>query len=305
MFFNIDDGVSLPEMVIGEQGESTLLFLLYFGMSSIYNLFIMYCVANTISPQKTKTFLIDTAWYGLEVYTIIEMSVNRNATLLKETILSKYPWMTLNYWKPQQNTKQPVSYIDIDGKEIENPLKEDMIKVRLVVLEEDAEKVVFRRVIDTSLDNTNDIERATIEETLFKQHQMLDYKFMACTVDDRDSSDVWNILLTDNETYSYYTLGNVLLTKPFLKMYARKHIRGGIRDKFIKMIDDEHYTVNIIDNRVNTLKWTGSGKAIELHKNGPVIIDLVDTTNLTSEMDDKNGEPEILLVEPETKVKTI
>ena len=55
------------------------------------------------------------------------------------------------------------------------------------------------------------------ESKLAIDEQVLDYKLMACTVSD-DNENTWDIILNDGSTYSYYALGNVILTKTFLKM---------------------------------------------------------------------------------------
>jgi hypothetical protein len=271
MFFNSDDSNS---GVVVQPQQSFFVAALCFGFDAAYNAFLLYCVANTLAPERTKRLMIDAAWCGLEVYTVAEMCVKRNIYTIDSSLKAKYPWLTKRYWKPVNGTDGRLTeFIDDDGNTIAVDGDSDVERIRMGVCMEASEGVSFVRVMDTSIDTPYDIRHGILENAELTGEQKLTYKLMACSVTDTNGNS-WDIKLTDGESYSYYVLRNVLLTRPFLKMYARRHLKGSSADSLIKALNTGNYTVSIIDNRVTQAQWKGSGKAIELHLCGPLVVNM-------------------------------
>lgn len=251
-----------------------------------YKIFLAYCVSNTLAPKATKQFIINATWYALELYTIAEMNINRKLGDFKNAMLEAYPILNKLQNKPQKQT-HILSFVDENGNcrslnkyqiedmnngknENEN---ENLFKNARLIIHGEPFKSPYLRVIDTSLDVTfkNEYERWTMKP--IEDDQKLNYKLLACTIED-DIKQSWLIKLEDGEMCNFYTLGNVLLTNTFLKMYVKTFMNEPNKHLLLKALENDRYTVKIIDNRVNTIQWTGSGKAIELHNNGPVVIEL-------------------------------
>lgn len=274
--------------------------VLNIGASTVYNAFIAYCVANTVAPGWTKRTLISAAWFGLEVYTVIEMNGKRKFESLKEKIFETYPWLRLRVTHNDSiTTAEGITKTCYDS--LGNMLtQEDSTDARLIVTRD--ESTGFTHVIDTTLDmastpvaTNSSISQMTrrIDEKCIND-RVLDYKFLSCSIATTNDYAI-NIHLNSkihmtstsksgecnrncSSNYSFYVRGNILMTKAFLLLFIRHYTsltgQGSTCEKQIKAIEEGDYTVKIIDNRANVFVWSGDSKAIELHEKGPVLLDL-------------------------------
>ena len=256
-------------------------------LNAVSDSFVLYCICNTINPRGTKKLVINAAWFGLEVYTVAELYVKRNFNQVKTSVKAKYPWLSKDYWKEEDDSHSMsvIEFINEQGNTISDE-ECDMKSIKMGIREDKAGGTLLLRVMDADIETPHAIKRVLSESKLTIDEHVLDYKLMACTVSD-DNGNNWDIKLNNGEYYSYYALGNVILTKTFLKVYARRHLNTSDAEKFISVLDTEDYTVRVIDNKVNQLSWRGSNKAIELRLSGPIMINICQSP-VVPENDSKN-----------------
>jgi hypothetical protein len=200
-----------------------------------------------------------------------------------------------------------IEFINEQGNTISEEDECDMKSVRMGIREDKTGETSLLRVMDADVETPHAIKRVLSESKMAIDEQALDYKLMACTVSD-DNGNTWDIILNDGSTYSYYALGNVVLTKTFLKMYARRHLSASSAEKLMSVLDNGKYTVRVIDNKVNQLSWRGSNKAIELHLSGPILINICQSPVVSDEAtEDKSSDgcDDTNTLPPESKDKTI
>ena len=250
-----------------------------------YNGFIAYCVANTITPDRTRGALVNAAWLGLEIYTVAELSLKAKAKRIQEVVRTTYPWLTPAYWKEEphngsstagedQARQAQLAFIDEDGNEVAMDGESAGRDSKLMILTQPSSTVPYISVTDVGLDSPSR-RFGCSDGPRIDDKDKLGYKLLACTVSCNTTDTIWQIVLTDGSTYSYYTLGTLILSKPFLKMFGKRHMSSKkTRDEFLKCVSSDDYTVKLIDNRVNTIEWSGPGNAIELHSCGPVLVSL-------------------------------
>lgn len=117
----------------------------------------------------------------------------------------------------------------------------------------------------------------TIKHDLF-DNKKLKYTLLMCTIEDYSNveSYKWFIKLHTRRdpTYNFYVNGNILLTKQFLLYFTNNHYNDTNKKELIDVIKKGTYKINILDNQAKPISWIGENKAIELHKNGPVVIEL-------------------------------
>ena len=289
--------------------QSFLITLTCAFLNAVSDSFVLYCICNTINPRGTKKLAVNAAWFGLEVYTVAELYVKRNLNQVKTSIKAKYPWLSKDYWKVEDDSHSMsvIEFINEQGNTISDEDDCDLKSVRMGIREDKTSETSLLRVMDADVETPHAIKRVLSESKLAIDEQILDYKLMACTVSD-DNGNTWDIILNDGSTYSYYALGNVILTKTFLKMYARRHLSANSAEKLMSALDSGEYTVRVIDNKVNQLSWRGSTKAIELHLSGPIIINICQSPVVSDEAanDQKSdGNDDTSTLPPESKDKTI
>jgi len=268
--------------------QSFLVTLLCTLFNVVSDSFVLYCICNTLHQQGTKKFVINAAWFGLEVYTVAELYVKRNLNKAKTAIKSKYPWLSKDYWKEDEpNSRTAIELIDGNGNVILSDEGCDMKNVKMGIRQDKIHNTSLLRVMDADIETPHAIKRILSESKLTIEEHVLDYKLMACTVSD-DDGNVWEINLNDGSNYSYYALSNVILTKTFLKMYARRHLDARNAEKLISVLDTDDYTVRVIDNKVNQLSWRGCVKAIELHISGPIMVNICQSPAVTESVSKEN-----------------
>ena len=257
--------------MFNNDGESTpfsfILYGAYLGMKMSYNMFLMYCVANTLAPRKTKECVFNIAWFGMEVYTIIEMNAKNHCYKWRDTLIEKYPVLSKINFRNRANKPQNETVIYLNNKGDMVDKNNPDVKA-IVVKDEESE---YYSVIDNTLDHT---------EYSFDDKK-LSYKFLACYVE--DANNRWHLQLLNNKSnnglnYNFYTKGNILMTQSFLLYFINNHYNDpdgkSSKNKLTELIKKGTYKVNILDNKANVIAWEGTSKAIELHTNGPVVIEM-------------------------------
>jgi hypothetical protein len=252
---------------------------------------------------------------------VAELYVKRNFNQVKTSIKANYPWLSKDYWKEEDDSHSMsvIEFINEQGNTISDEDDCDMKSIKMGIREDKTGGTPLLRVMDADIETPHAIKRVLSESKLTIDEHVLDYKLMACAVSD-DNGNSWDIKLNNGDYYSYYALGNVILTKTFLKMYARRHLNASDAEKLISILDSGDYTVRVIDNKVNQLSWKGSTKAIELHLSGPILINICqspvvsendskndgsDDRNGTSNNGDNNDNGEVMDTPLESKDKTI
>lgn len=275
-FFNFAENIPL-----------SLLYGLQYGLSMSYNLFLFYCVCNTVAPKTTNAFVFDLALFGLEVYTIAELKVKKTIRHTKETIINRYPFLSITYlheyinreFYPKENkTSNTIIALNTDGQIIDNSnmnLKKNDDISCLIIKDTSS---LYIRVFDTPAsgctysDLQHDIQKS-FDET------KLSYKFLACTIDNDNTNQSWSINLSNETEYNFYTLGNIIFTNTFLKYFVNNYLfncstsNATSRQELLDAITEGNYTIKIIDNKANLITWKGSNKYILLSENGPEVID--------------------------------
>lgn len=263
---------------------SPFIYGTYLGLNLSYNLFLLYCVANTIAPTKTKNFLLNSAWYGLELYTIIELTFKERCIKFQDDMIKKYPWLSLNKWKQiieqnkyirntesikhfhtnttNNNSKRLLVdqngdiMFELNTKEICNNHTENVKNVedaRLILIRDNNSE--YYKVIDTFLDkknltnneHTNDKHTETTHVNDITDDMKLKFSFLACSIVDENKKN-WDIKLCRNDTcykYNFYTLGNILLSKEFLLFFIKTYIDANK--------DDKHNLINSVKNDKYTI----------------------------------------------------
>ena len=316
-------------------------------ITTAQNIFLCYCVANTLEPSRTKRALIDISWYGLELYTIAEMNIKKQINKYTNFIEQRYPWLSVKSWKKIPK-KPTIMYLNKDGDVIENDTKDQNI---LYIVTKDS-KSNYYSVVDYSLDNldtpknvslsnqdvdadankkadanVNANENADVYENenenenendhqtsntennssttsyikRFKHlknmfdNKKLKYTLLVCNIENIVDNTKWFINLCNNKPdgYNFYLNGNILLSRPFLLYFIKNHYNNKNKNKndLLNVVESGKYCINMLDNKAKPITWVGSSKAIELHTNGPLVIETNNTKNVNN--DDYERKPRL------------
>lgn len=290
-------------------------------ITTAQNIFLCYCVANTLEPSRTKRALIDISWYGLELYTIAEMNIKKQINKYTNFIEQRFPWLSVKSCKKIPK-KPTIIYLNKDGDVIENDTKDQNI---LYIVTKDS-KSNYYSVVDYSLDNLDtpknvslsnqDVDDKTHEKVnananekavedehededahqtsntennssttsyikRFKylknifDNKKLKYTLLFCNIENIVDNTKWFINLCNNKPdgYNFYLNGNILLSRPFLLYFIKNHYNNKNKKDLLNVVESGKYCINIIDNKAKPITWVGSSKAIELHTNGPLVIE--------------------------------
>ena len=308
-------------------------------ITTAQNIFLCYCVANTLEPSRTKRVLIDISWYGLELYTIAEMKIKKQINKYTDFIEQRYPWLSVKSWKKIPK-KPTIMYLNKDGDIIENDTKDQNI---LYIVTKDS-KSNYYSVVDYSLDNldtpkddslsnedadekadvnvdekadanvdekadanVDEKADANVDEKTDKKevedepsntennssttsyikqfkhlknmfdNKKLKYTLLVCNIQNIVDNTKWFINLSNNKPdgYNFYLNGNILLSRAFLLYFIKNHYNNKNKNKndLLNVVESGKYCINMLDNKAKPITWFGSSKAIELHTNGPLVIE--------------------------------
>jgi hypothetical protein len=329
-------------------------------ITTAQNIFLCYCVANTLEPSRTKRVLIDISWYGLELYTIAEMNIKKQINKYTDFIEKRYPWLSVKSWKKIPK-KPTIMYLNKDGDIIENDTKDQNI---LYIVTKDS-KSNYYSVVDYSLDNldspkevslsnqdaddkthkkadanvdtkadanvdtkadanvdtkadanvdtkadanvdekadandhkdenqTSNTDNNSSPTTFIKRfkhlknmfdNKRLNYTLLVCNIENIVDNTKWFIKLSNKKPdgYNFYLNGNILLSRPFLLYFIKNHYNNNNKKDLLNVVESGKYCINMLDNRAKPITWFGSSKAIELHTNGPLVIETNNTKNVNN-----------------------
>ena len=335
-------------------------------ITTAQNIFLCYCVANTLEPSRTKRVLIDISWYGFELYTIAEMNIKKQIKKYTDFIENRYPWLSVKGWKKIPK-KPTIMYLNKDGDIIENDTKDQNI---LYIVTKDS-KSNYYSVVDYSLDNLDtpkddslsnqDADANVDEKADDKTHEKADdkthekgdenedekadeneeqpsntednssttsyikrfkhlknmfdnkklkYTLLVCNIENIVDNTKWFIKLSNNKPngYNFYLNGNILLSRAFLLYFIKNHYNTNNKNKkdLLNVVESGKYCINMLDNKAKPITWFGSSKAIELHTNGPLVIETNNTKNTNNTNNTNNTDYERkprLSIDKEVEVK--
>jgi hypothetical protein len=279
---------------------SFIFYTLYYGVNTTYNLFLLYCVSNTLAPKKTKEMIIDLSWYGMEIYTITEINIKEYVNKFRKSIIKKYPWLSINRYRNIPEIPA-IMYLDKNGNIVNKNNENNNIITCIISKETDSE---YYKVEDYTLDhlqspknkNLKNNENDKTNEN--NETNKLNYKLLVCSIDDNNGNK-WFINLSkidkNNQqlSYNFYLNGNILLTQSFLLYFVKNHYTDTNKKGLLALLQNGNYNIKILDNNAIPISWSGINKAIELHNNGPVVIELntiVNKPRLSIDMDSEVNE---------------
>lgn len=248
-----------------------LSFMVYYSVKWSFNVFLFYCVCNTIAPAQTKQAVMDTSWWLLELFTVMQMGINR-----KKARFVKYisQWLPDDYVKQRKygnvssatmRTASSVAsftsasssnnddnminllYIDHDGYEILSHDKSKHVALTVAILPDN--NVLVRSDKKTLVDIATEIKEPELAE-----------KFLMTCIDIDKTPKQININLAS--PLNFYIVGNHILDLPFVRWYFREILKMNI-------IIDRDTKVNVIDGCANMLDYKlANGRGLVLQKVG-------------------------------------
>ena len=257
---------------------SFIFYTLYYGVNTTYNLFLLYCVSNTLAPRKTKEMIIDLSWYGMELYTITEINVKGYVNKFRKSIIEKYPWLSIDRYRniPERPS---IMYLDKNGDIVDKNNPNDNNITCIISKETDSE---YYKVEDYTLDHLQSPKNRELknkENNENNESNKLKYKLLVCSIEDNNSNK-WFIGLSKIDknnphlSYNFYLNGNILLTQSFLLYFVKNYYTDTNKKGLLRLLQNGDYNIKILDNNAIPISWSGINKAIELHNNGPVVIEL-------------------------------
>jgi len=271
-----------------------LSFVIYYSVKWSFNVFLLYCVCNTIAPAQTKQAMMDASWWLLELFTVIQMGINS-----KKARFIKY----ISHWLPDDYVKQRkygnagsttmrtsssasassasssnnnanvinLIYIDNDGYEILSHDESKRVALTMAILPND--NVIVRSDRKTLVDITTDVENLELAE-----------KFLMTCIDIDKTPKQKQINMNLASPLNFYIIGNHILNLPFIQWYFREILKMNI-------IIDRDTTVNVIDGSANMLNYKlDNGRGIVLQKVG---VDIMVDDNGIPDIDDVSSDGEL------------
>jgi len=214
------------------------------GLNVVRSLFVAYCVANTVAPERTRQAVVNAAWFGLEMYTVAQMSVG-SFFRKKADMFNKF--LPKASSAKQSSSDEGDSSIACEYSATETlTFDERPINMELLVLRKGKQLHVYSNIEHKSHVITNN-------DDLFKK---VEYNFLSCAVYSiPQRTKLFDIDLSEgNGLGNFYSEGNVLLDRLFLKFYVQRFLPKEA-ESLIKQLDLE-YEVQLIDGNADfhTLK---------------------------------------------------
>lgn len=219
------------------------------GCFLFYNLFIMYCVSNTLFPQKTQDFLINAGWTSLKLYHV--------ARLKTETFVKQQ----LEY------------YIGNDYKQYFNSIQNNIQLERTYYVKDNIETNCLLSDADMVLtyyhnlkneDNITPVLRSKEADSFSSvliDNKYCSFKFINIILLKSSNNDN-DIEINLFKPYNFYLEGNIILDKTFLKWYC---------NKYHKLELNNEYKIQIIDDNANFI-YLNNEQGIKLNKDDYEII---------------------------------
>jgi len=203
--------------------------------SLFYYLFLMYCVSNTLAPQKTQTFLIEVGWASLKLYHSAKMKAEQFLKQQLENCLGK------NYkqvFKQCQDIQLERTYYIKDGDETNILLNDaDMVITYYHNLKSDENN------IPVLINNEADSFSSVLIESKY-----CSYHFINIVLLNTNSEN--NIEINLFKPFNFYIDGNVILNKVFLEWYCNKYYQVKLNNNYkLQIIDDNANFINLDHNQ--------------------------------------------------------
>lgn len=213
------------------------------GLKVTQSLFLTYCVANTIAPARTRQTVTNIAWFGLEMYTIASLTIGSMICKKTEALINYLP-SSISKKKPPY---QEDDHILCEYSHTETVIFGEPNDMKLIVLRKGKQLHVNYDYLHNSNSKYGEAyEIYSNEDILFKK---VPYKFLSCAVFQHGKQILGIELGDENGFGNFYSEGNTLLDKAFLKYYARKCIGKEAEKLFVKL--EEDYTIQLIDGNAD------------------------------------------------------
>lgn len=264
------------------------------GLKVAHSLFLSYCVANTIAPVRTRQTLINVAWFGLEMYTAASMSVDSFIKKKADTFKKFLPKTASS----KQSLVEDDSTATCEYKATEKLIFDEIpLDMELLVLRKGKQlhvncDFVLPNNLKDKPSSTND------NNGLFKK---VDYSFISCAVYSiPERTKLFDVDLSEgNGLGNFYSEGNFLLDRLFLKFYVQKFITKEANDLIKKLELD--YEVQLIDGNAdfhilkpNHFVVIGAeGITCRVHNPPPHVTDISEETNDRNQAEFNNKEKTI------------
>jgi len=213
------------------------------GLNTVRSIFVTYCVANTIAPGRTKQTITNIAWFAIEMYTVVSMSatsfISRKSEalnkILPKSFIAKEDTLETNL---DEEINFHFKNVDKDNYEDTN------FDIKFEVWRKGKQVEVSSNYLNHN--NKNESISNTDNNRLFKK---VNYKLLSCSVFKNGSKLIDIDLSEDNGFGDFYSEGNILLDRWFLKFYSEKCIPKKAKE-LINMFNCD-YEVKIIDNNAD------------------------------------------------------
>lgn len=218
------------------------------GLNIGRSVFVTYCVANTLAPERTRRTITNLAWFAIEMYTVASMSVDSFFRKKADTFSKFLPKST-----SKQSSNECDSTITCEYKATDTlTFDERPLDMELLVLRKGKQlHVRCEFLLQNNIEQKSHV--TTANDELFKA---VKYNFISCAVYSLPQrTKLFDIDLSEgNGLGSFYSEGNVLLDRLFLKFYVQKFIPKEANNLLKKL--DLDYEVQLIDGNADfhTLK---------------------------------------------------
>ena len=200
-----------------------------------YYLFLMYCISNTLAPQKTQNILIEVGWASLKLYHSAKMKAEQFLKQQLENYLGK------NYkqvFKQCQDIELERTYYIKDGNETNVLLNDvDMVVTYYHNLKSN------KNNIPVLINNEADSFSSVLIETKYCSYHFINIVLL-------NMNDENNIDINLFKPFNFYIEGNVILNRVFLEWYCNKYHQVKLNNNYkVQIIDDNANFINLDHNQ--------------------------------------------------------
>jgi len=202
--------------------------------SLFYYLFLMYCISNTLAPEKTQTFLIDAGWASIKLYHILKL---KSEKFVKQRLQYYFGDEYKHLFNKSNPFELERSYYVKNGQET-------------TTLQKDAEMVLtFFHNLKSEENQTPVLitKEADSFSTALIENKYCTFKFIGISLTNKNNEIDINLF----KPYNFYLEGNVILDEVFLKWYCKRFYNVELESDYkLRIIDDNANFLNLDKNNM-------------------------------------------------------
>lgn len=211
-----------------------------------YYLFMLYCVSNTLAPQKTQNFLIDVGWASIRLY---HTAKSKSEKFLKNQFDKYFSNEIKELFSPTQNVELERSLYIKDNEET-------------YVLTNNADMVLTFYYNMKLNDNIVPVIRSNEADSFSSSlipNKLCSFKFINILILPDKENKKNNISIDLSKPNNYYLEGNIILDKTFIKWYCKKYHN--------LQINNDEYVVELFDQNAEYVYLTSEQEIILYKEN--------------------------------------